>query len=193
MRAAILIASLLACASASLDAQSARRPNTRKGFWVGFGLGDGSAGVDCTDCPTGRLGGFSGYVRLGGTLSPSILIGFESNAWVHSESGLDQSMGFGSVVALWYPSPTGALYLKGGLGGLTYRADDGFDEYTATAPSVSLGIGYEFRLGRNFSIVPYFNTMVSSAVREHLNGVPVSSGEDIMYSLAQFGVGATWH
>ena len=128
MRAAILIATVLAVGSASLQAQSARRPNTRKGFWVGFGFGDGSAGVDCASCPTGRLSGLSGYFRLGGTLSPSVLVGFESNGWVHSEAGLNQSMGFGSVVALWYPSPTGALYLKGGLGGMTYRADDGFDE-----------------------------------------------------------------
>jgi hypothetical protein len=192
-RAAIVIATLLACGSVHLQAQSTRRPNTREGFWIGFGLGDGSAGLDCTTCSNDRFGGFSGYFRLGGTLSRSVLLGFESNAWVHSEGGTDESIGFGSIVALWYPSRTGALYLKFGLGGMTYRADDGVDIYTATAPSASLGIGYEVRLGRNFSVLPFLNSLASSAVVLHVNGMTVPVSEDISFSLVQFGVGATWH
>ena len=191
MRALILITALLAWGGSSAQAQ---KPNERKGFWIGFGLGDGSAGADCqTLCTDNRSSGPSGYFRLGGTLSRKVLMGFETNVWGHSSGGIDESMGFGSLVVLWYPSRTGALYLKFGFGGMTYTENDGANEITATAPSGSLGIGYEFRVGRNMSLVPYLNSLASSAVLTHLNGVPVTTGEDITLNLVQLGLGVTWH
>jgi hypothetical protein len=193
MRTALVIVTLIACAAASLPGQSGKRPNTRHGFWIGFGLGDGSAGLDCSSCSNDRIGAFSGYFRAGGTVSPSVLVGGESTGWIHSDQGVDESIGYGSVVLLWYPSRTGALYLKFGLGGMRYRADDGVDVITATAPSASLGVGYEFRIGKNFSVVPYLNSLASSAVLVHVNGVQTPTGEDISITLVQFGLGATWH
>jgi len=193
-RSAIVIGTVLACASARVHAQASHRPNTRHGFWIGIGLGDGLAGLHCAySCADGRIGGVSGYFRLGATLSPSILIGAEANGWLRSDAGVDYSMESASVVVLWYPNRTGALYLKGGLGGLRYREWDGVDETTATAPSASLGIGYEVRLGRNLSLVPFLNTLASSAAQIRLNTVPVTTGEELSVTLLQFGVGVTWH
>ncbi len=37
---------------------------------------------------TGREGGATGFVKLGGTLSKSVLLGGEVNAWVKSEGGV---------------------------------------------------------------------------------------------------------
>lgn len=192
MRAAILIVTLFVCGSSFVEAQSSRRTNARQGLWIGAGLGGGSAGLDCDYCSTERVTGLSGYARLGGTLSRHILVGVETNGWLHSEGGVDASLGFASVVALWYPSKTGALYLKVGLGGMRYREDDGVDELTATAPSASLGIGYELRVSRNVSLVPYANSLASSAVRVHLNGVALGTA-DISINLFQFGLGVTFH
>jgi len=193
MRALILIATLLACGSSPALAQSNKKANDRHGIWFGFGLGTGTAGLDCTSCATDRFSGLSGYARVGGTLSRSILLGFESNGWIHSEAGTDESIGYGSFVALWYPGGTGALYLKVGLGGMRYNADDGTDNLAATAPSASIGIGYEFRIGRNMSVVPYLNTLASSAVKLRINGVSVPTSEDISINLFQAGLGITWH
>lgn len=193
MRGVLLIATLLACLSSSTQAQSSPRANARQGFWVGFGLGSGSAGTNCTSCSSDRFTGLSGYARLGGTLSRSILLGFETNGWLHSEAGVDETIGFGSFVVLWYPSPTGALFLKVGIGGMSYRADNGVDRLTAAAPSASIGIGYEMRVGRNMSVVPYVNSLASSSVRLQFDGVPISTGEDISINLFQFGLGLTWH
>jgi hypothetical protein len=67
------------------------------------------------------------------------------------------------------------------------------DVLTATASSASLGLGYEFRVRRNFSIVPYLNTLASAAVTEQLNGQPNPTNDDISITLVQFGLGATWH
>jgi hypothetical protein len=192
MRAVILIATLLACGTNSAQAQSIRRPHARQGFWIGFGLGGGSAELDCSSCSNHRFAGLSGYVRLGGTLSRSVLLGVESDGWVHSSGGVDEKIGFGSFVVLWYPSPTGALYLKFGLGGMTYR-DDGVDVLTATAPSATVGLGYEVRVGRNLSLVPSVNGLVSSETQPHFDGVPIASGDDFSLNLFQFGLGVTWH
>jgi hypothetical protein len=41
------------------------RPHTRQGFWIGFGLGPGSTGVDCSTCDDSRISGFTGYFRMG--------------------------------------------------------------------------------------------------------------------------------
>jgi hypothetical protein len=190
---AVLLAAMVLAGEKLLEAQSTARPNTRQGFWIGLGLGTGSAGLDCTSCSDDRVGGLSGNVRLGGSVSPSVLLGGETNGWSHSESGLDEVLGFASFVALWYPSRAGAFYLKFGLGGMSYKADDGVDELTATAPAGSFGLGYEFRVGPNFSVTPFFNSLVTSAVDVQFNGDPLPTGEDIKVSLLQLGVGVTWH
>src|ERR1044071_2210899 len=85
-------------------AHSQGRPNTRRGLWFGFGVGTGSSAFDCaTYCTTDRVSAPTGYFRIGGTLSPSILLGGEVNSWINSENGVDESMSFASVVLLWYP------------------------------------------------------------------------------------------
>jgi hypothetical protein len=75
---------------------------------------------------------------------------------------------------------------------MTYTADDGVDQITATAPSISLGLGYEFRVGRNISLVPYFNTLASSSVQVDINGTSLGT-YDISVNVAELGLGLTWH
>ena len=188
----LLVAALFAVAS-PLAAQSASRPHTRQGFWIGFGLGPGSATAECNSCDGDRTTGFSGYFKLGGTISPSFLLGFEGNGWERSHSGVDESLAFGSIALLWYTSRTGAFFLKVGLGGMQYTANDGTDELEMTAPAASFGLGYEFRVTRNMSIAPFWNVLFTSPVEAKINGQPVPTGEDVTVSLVQLGAGLTWH
>jgi hypothetical protein len=157
MRASVVVLAFSVTCTGTLAAQGL--PNTRQGFWIGFGVGPGSVGADCRYCTTERTTGPSGYLRLGGTVSQNILIGGETNGWAHNEGGLNESMGFASAVLYWYPSRTGALYLKIGLGGMSYREDDGVDETTATAGAGCVGVGYEFRVRPNMSITLFLNSM----------------------------------
>ena len=46
-------------------------PQTRQGFWIGFGLGWGSLSYSCTGC-SGSEGALSGYLKLGGTLDDAL-------------------------------------------------------------------------------------------------------------------------
>jgi hypothetical protein len=185
---------VLALALASTQAVAAQGlPNTRQGFWIGFGLGAGSIGADCPSCSNERTSGFSGYLRLGGTVSQHVLLGGETNGWVHNQNGLDESMGFASGVLYWYPSASGALYLKIGIGGMSYRSDDGLDVITATAGAGSIGIGYEIRVRPSMSIALFFNSLASAPVTFRVDGVVAPSNEDFKMNLVQLGVGLTWH
>jgi hypothetical protein len=186
---------LLTLAVLPAVAQAQSKPNTRQGFWIGFGFGPGSTGVDCTQCDDSRANGFTGYLRLGGTLSPKLLLGGESNGWVNIASGVDEDMEFASVVLLWYPKSEGAWYLKFGLGGMTFTSTDSVtgDKIEADAPSFSLGGGYEIRTGRNFSIVPFMNILLTAPASFKLNGIPAGGNEDISMNLVQIGAGVTWH
>ncbi len=191
MRSVVCCMTLLLLAG-SLKAQS--HPNTREGFWIGFGLGGGSIGADCHDCSTDRTSGASGHLQMGGTVSRHIQLGGELNGWGKRENGIDESMGFGSFVMLWYPSATGAFFFKFGIGGMTYTAQDDFgNDLTAKAPSGSFGLGYDIRVARNFSITPFFNALASSAVEVRINGHTVPTGEDISGNLVQVGFGVKWH
>lgn len=131
-------------------ALSAQHPQVRNGFWIGFGFGYGSLGVeDCEDC--GREGGLAGFVKLGGKLSDNWLLGFESNNWIDEEFGTTYSIGASTATAYYYPNPARGLHLKGGLGLGHIDVEDLGDE---TGIGFMIGIGNDFRVGRNISIVP---------------------------------------
>ena len=177
-------------AGGSLAAQ-AKRPNTREGFWWGLGLGWGVAGESCADCAGDQLSGLAGNLRLGGTVSPSVLIGAETNGWYRSDGDDDRALSFGSAVVVIYPSPTGAFYLKAGLGLMSYFAETSQGDLTARAGAAILGAGYDFRVGRNVSVVAFLNSLASTETEYELDGA--SAGTGITMTLFQLGVGVTWH
>lgn len=201
MRALIVIATLLACWGSTAQAQSTRRPNTRQGFWIGFGVGDGSARIDCTYfCGPDRSNGVSGYIRLGGTLSPHFLLGGETGGWVNSAGFGTDAIWVASVVVLWYPSRTGASYLKVGLGGMRYGTSNGgvadITTLSADAPCATLGAGYEVRVRSRVSLVPWINVLASSRVGlDYRLGFvqPPTSPPDVRFNVVQAGLGITWH
>ena len=198
MRVAIVITTLLASAT-GLHAQATGWPNTRHGFWIGFGMGDGSARIDCTDfCYSDRLNGVSGYIRMGGTLSPHLLLGGETNGWVNSDGLVTEGIWVASVVVLWYPSRTGASYFKLGLGGMNFSTGSGAADIStesANAPCVTLGIGYEVRVRSRVSLVPWINVLASSRVGLEYHSVwfEPTSPPDVRINVVQGGLGLSWH
>ncbi|NUQ12429.1 MAG: outer membrane beta-barrel protein [Gemmatimonadaceae bacterium] len=170
----MMLALTLLLAAAPLAAQS--NPQTREGFWISFGFGYGSLG--CEGCDE-RESGTSGYLRLGGTLSQRLLIGGEVNMWSKSAGGATLSVGNIGPVLYFYPNPMGGLFLKGGLGMAQIDLDVGAFQGTDTGVGVTLGVGYDARVGRNFALTPYFDLLSSSFDGGTLNTVA-------------FGLGFTW-
>src|SRR3989442_15896926 len=82
------------------SAATAQKPQTRQGFWIGFGFGYGSSNVSCDGCgSSSRESSGSGFLKLGGTLSPHVLLGGEVNAWTKSENGGTATLGNTSFAA----------------------------------------------------------------------------------------------
>jgi hypothetical protein len=193
MRQLATLLTIITLCSTAIAAQDANRPNTRDGPWFAFGLGAGNVGADCDNCGTGRTNGPSGNLRAGITVTPGVLLGGELTGWRHSSGGVDKTMGFISGVLIWYPSPGDALFFKLGVGAMNYTADDGNDKITASAPSGSLGLGYDIRISGDVSVTPYFNTLSSANATFRLNDSSSGFNSSIKLNLFQVGVGLSWH
>ncbi len=175
---AILVLVLLASAAGPVQAQRDRPPrglrearsqgpNARDGFWLAIGLGAGAESFRADDGLgwSDDKGGAVGYLKLGGTVSRSLLLGAEAQVWTARYYGrtysedYDRTLGSLMAIAQVYPSPTGAVWLKGGVG----FARDELDLFgPPTQPTVTgrdglafdLGLGYDFRVGRSVSLTP---------------------------------------
>src|SRR2546425_4480101 len=99
------LASLGALLIMTIPALSAQHPQTREGFWIGFGFGYGSRHESCDGCGSATDGGVSSFLKLGGTLSKSVLLGGSVNAWTKSQSGLTERLGNVTASLFYYPAP----------------------------------------------------------------------------------------
>ncbi|PZN47979.1 MAG: hypothetical protein DIU65_16775 [Proteobacteria bacterium] len=186
-----LVRVFIAMSAALPFAAMAQHEQTRQGFGISFGLGGGSGAVDCSGCDSDRETGASGYLRLGGYVRPDLFVAFESNGFVTSSDGADTTGGFYSVALQWYPNAEKGFYLKGNLGfaGLVEEYD--FDEFKVAAAGLGVGVGYDWRLGRNFSLTPYANVIFTGKGDVKFNGS--STGVKASFNLIQIGLGFTWH
>lgn len=157
---------------------SAQSKHVRSGFWFNGGLGIGSAG--CGDC-TGRESGLSGGLAVGGTLSPKILLGGGTNGWTKEEGGVTLTVGTLTALIRFYPSPDGGFFLLAGLGLSTVNVEvSGFGSDSETGSGVLLGLGYDFRVGTNVSLTPFWNGFATK-----------TSNTD--FNVGQLGLGVTVH
>ncbi len=172
MRKIVIAVGLLVLVTTStLQAQ------TREGFWIGFGLGAGSLGIDGgTDRDTGVVG----YLKLGGTLSERFLLGVELNQWMREESGATVGLTNLSAVVYFYPSATSGFFLKGGLGTSRLEVEVSGISVSQDGGGAVLGLGFDARVGDNWSITPVMN----------FNAGALEGGNT---SLTEFGVGVSWH
>lgn len=183
--------SLLILALTAPALAMAAEPQTRQGFGISFGLGGGTGELDCDACGTGSEDGFSGYLRLGGYVRPDLFVAFESNGFSASSDGVDTTGGFYSVALQWYPNEEKGFYVKGNLGLAGVIIEDDEDEVTSGHLGLGLGVGYDWRLGRNFSLTPYINLVFTG--KNELKFNDEGTGIKGSFSLVQLGLGFTWH
>jgi hypothetical protein len=63
----------------------------------------------------------------------------------------------------------------------------------ATAPSVTLGVGYEARVGRGVSLAPWVTYLASPTVALHGFTAPPLTHAQFNVNILQGGLGVTWH
>lgn len=173
----VLVAALVAVPQ-SAYAQDAP---ARDGFFIGLGLGGGSFG--CTDCGD-RQSGVSGHLKLGTAVSEQLLLGVESTGWTKEELGARLTHTNVSAMAQFYPSAANGFFLKGGIGvsSLRVSADVGgvSGSVTENALGLTAGLGYDVRVGNNFSVSPY-------------GSFGWGNHEGSNANTFQLGLGVTWH
>lgn len=192
----LLVATALALFVTPVTAQ---QPSVRQGFWYGFGFGVGSGKLHCEICNDQSTTDLTASIRAGGVLSKSWLLGVELDGWTNSQDVGTRRSWSASAITLWYPWTTNTLYAKGGLGFTGYRASDSVDVFTVTRPGLTIGIGYEWRVGKKSSINPYINyqhSLAGDLKLEHTENNTVTTSvvaTDASISSIQFGVGLVIH
>jgi len=166
---------VLLVAAVALATPAAAQEPMRSGLWAEFGRGGGNVHLGCSTClePTVRYGR-SGYVRVGGSLTPRLLWGVEFFGLFDREFGstedgttLTLDNAIASTVVLWYPW-RGGIYFKGGLGlahtELVAPVSEGTPEIitSGTGSGLTFGIGLDVPLSRRFSVTANFGMFYSA-------------------------------
>lgn len=206
---ATLFTLLVAGAAASLHAQDIRSRSdgpSRRGFWLGLGLGGGKYDNDCDICAPGvaPTSAAAGHLKLGGTLSQHLRLGTDIFSMATSSGQYGKLSGSGAsadeavadvTLSLWYyPRARGNLWLQGGIGGVAYMAHlQGGQRESASSAGGVLALGYDLRMGRNGSVTPYLRWVGSGE-----SNLKDASGADVgparwRTSYWAFGVDYVFH
>jgi hypothetical protein len=170
-------------------------PQPRTGFWISVALSGGPKWLSCDLCTDDFGNGFGGSVALGGTLNQQWLIGADVVGFfpfAGMDEGYDNhSDGFGAALftARHYPRLESGLFLMGGLG--LGEIDVKQDLLEAKGYVGKVGIGYDLRAGRNFSITPSVSLVQSFGTETERAGDVMEGSTN--FGMLQLGVAATWH
>ncbi len=180
---AALVASLLLAPPAALGAQEA---GSHRGFFLGAGVGHGSAQLTCSICQGGRDGGTSGYLTAGYSVARRVRLGAEILGW-YKGGQVDYLLTSAQVVAVLYPLPRSRFFLKTGFGVAKYAAEDSDDSVKTQAFAGQVGVGYEVPVGRGLSLVPFANFLGTTGGDVRFNDTVSSLSANT--SLIQVGIG----
>ncbi len=177
-----LIACLWLTSLAVPSLSSAQSRPQSEGVLGGLGLGYGSFG--CSTCDGEREAGGILYLKLGGTVNERVLLGLEGNAWVDwnwpvERAGVTQTTSIVAAVIQFYPNAESGLFLKGGAGLGRREVGGGLTTFEHGGGVIG-GLGFEVRVGSNFSVSPYANYVYASI-------------NDEGNSVFQIGLGVMWH
>ena len=180
MRITFLVLAAL-CASAPVSTAGAQdqpgQERKHEGFWIGGGLGYGSANQSCDGCgSTDAESSVSGFLRLGGTLSEQLLLGVESDGWVKNIDGVNNTLGNLSGAVYFYPSRTAGLFLKGGAGMAGYSATDAGEKVDGYGLGLIGGVGYDIPIGRHSALTPVVSFNYGDLGDLKFHGTAVASG-----------------
>lgn len=189
MRALITAITATVALAAPAAAQQPTHPH--RGFWWGFGLGAGSNVTD--GFGTTGSGGLGGYLRLGGSPSQKVQLGFETITWVASFGDRTWTRGNGTFSVMVFPTGQG-FFVKSGLGFASISAEriqgNTRTETTEEGFGFTAGLGYDIRIGRNMYLTPNLDLLLQ-ALGEKTD--PILGDIPETNTIILFTLGLTWH
>jgi opacity protein-like surface antigen len=146
---------------------SAGKPHDRTGFFVGFGVGAGTAGWNWSEEAGGgdeAEGSFVFDFRLGWAVKDNLVLGLENAAWAKryeiEGTAVNATFSFNATTfaVTYFPANMG-LYVKGGVGFGSTKGEINLGSNFNVAqsdPGVALlgAFGYEWRLTDKFALGP---------------------------------------
>jgi hypothetical protein len=193
-RAALALATTM-LASTAAATHGAAQEAVRQGFNFSVGVGSASVGATCASCQTdffeNRVGGFSGVLRIGGSLTSRLVLAAEGTGWVNNADGIDRRIAGLSAVLLGYPSDTSGFFVKAGLGGLRAIAENQLVTVQSDSWLSQLGIGMDFKVKDGLSVTAYANYLRTFGTGTWVNGV--LSPEPVDPNAIQLGMAVTVH
>jgi len=182
---------LLTAFSCVASAARAQYPQRRDGFWIGFGLGYGSANITCDVCDSGpRTDGVTGFVKLGGALSRNLLLGGAIHGWAHSDGAASETMTNVTASLYYYPEAKRGFFITGGLGLSNYHVNSA-PSFDGTGWGFTGGAGYDIRVGRDVSLTPVVNYVYGRVGDVTQGGLGFATGW--RQNVVEFALGATFH
>jgi hypothetical protein len=175
LAAAVLGAALLL--APTVDATAQGHAQEREGFWFNTGLGYGSLGLE--GFPE-REDGLSGNLALGGTLSPRFLLGAGTTGWTKEVDGIRITFGTLVLLGRFYPNVESGFFVNLGLGVGQVTLSEGSTSISESGGGAVLGLGYDVRVGPNWSLTPF------------VNGIGFDIDE-LRADVFQFGIGVSFH
>ncbi len=138
-----------------------KRSADRHGLWGSLGLGRGSAGLSCSTCAGETTKAYSLTGTIGLRVTPKFLVGVESFAWLDVVGGGVDRIARGTyLIARSYPFSS-RVFVHGGLGVASFEVNDGEVAFSTRSPSMSLGLGFDWRLG-GFTLTPAITAIMST-------------------------------
>lgn len=200
MSRTLTLSLLTTLAAGGLAAQRSSRPH-RGGLWGEFGIGPGQVRVACAGCTNVvSSNGPTSYLRIGGTASDHVLIGFE--AFSHLDKAFQFSLDVSTstaetatamVVILWYPGRRG-LFFKGGMGIAAGQysiptSPTQADTSTGAGIGMSFGTGWDWSISRKFAVTANFAAYVTAVGDIVVSGRRV---DDVIATMYQGSIGFTF-
>ncbi len=161
LRAPLVVLTLILLAALASTVRAGEFPHARKGLLLGFNIGGGNTKLEFE-----RLGAkveseiestFGGIGRIGLGLSDHVALSLEGHGFGKTNNVADVQAIMTLVTVTWYPGG-GGFFVRAGVGGgaanvkllgppaLVYWAE------REAEGAGSLGLGYEWRLGRQFAL-----------------------------------------
>lgn len=187
LRSGLLVLTTLAACTVPLAAQGEQR----RGLWVGAGLGGGSAGIDIPAVGEARKLGLSGYVNIGGTIRPAVLLGVEGNGWLRSDPDTTRQLGMLSALVALYPLVDKDFFVKAGFGAAFYAENAGLDIFRGNGFAYHVGVGGDFRLSEKI-LLGLLVQYVRSANQDVKRNRQILFGK-LDFEMIQFSLGVRWH
>ncbi|MFN2570169.1 MAG: hypothetical protein ABR537_00960 [Gemmatimonadales bacterium] len=188
---ASLLAILLLCQ------QPRVRPH-RSGLWGEFGFGPGRVRVACAGCTdVVSASGQTSYLRIGGTVSDHVLVGFEAFSLLDrpfpfslADSATTAQTATATVVILWFPGRHG-LFLKSGVGVAGGRyvirtSPTQTDTSSGAGIGLTFGAGWDWSISRKFAVTANLGAYVTALGDIVLPGRRV---DDVIATMYQGAIG----